>query len=68
MGMHILRALRGTAEAGLHSVVGTLFPCGFCGRSGHPDCTVKLKTTKRAKEINTRCAHQVPFKYSFGER
>ncbi|KAI6003280.1 hypothetical protein F5J12DRAFT_700378, partial [Pisolithus orientalis] len=67
MGMHILHASQGIEESGLHSTVGNMFPCGFCGHLGHPDCTIKLKTTKHMKEIDTCCAYQVPFKYGFGD-
>ncbi|KAI5994112.1 hypothetical protein F5J12DRAFT_726460, partial [Pisolithus orientalis] len=68
MGTHILRASRGVGETDLYSAVGQLFPCGFCGCSGHSDCVVKLKSTKHTKEIDTCCIYQIPFKYGFGER
>ncbi|KAG6380411.1 hypothetical protein JVT61DRAFT_8534 [Boletus reticuloceps] len=63
MGGHILRAIRGVEEE-LLMPVSHLFPCGFCGQSGNPDCVVKLKKTK----VITSCPRKVPFKYAFAEK
>ncbi|KAF8434060.1 hypothetical protein L210DRAFT_3649249 [Boletus edulis BED1] len=67
MGGHIIRSIRGVPEE-LVTPVGPVFPCGFCGSSGNPDCVIKLKKTKRATEVITDCPHKVPFKYGFAEK
>ncbi|KAF8121563.1 hypothetical protein EV363DRAFT_1363441 [Boletus edulis] len=67
MGGHIIRSIRGVPEE-LATPVGPVFPCGFCGSSGNPDCVIKLKKTKRATEVITDCPHKVPFKYGFAEK
>ncbi|KAG2030716.1 hypothetical protein BDR03DRAFT_986894 [Suillus americanus] len=45
MGLHILRALYHIPEANMKDSVGTILPCGFCGRSGRPECALKVKVT-----------------------
>ncbi|KAG2738896.1 hypothetical protein P692DRAFT_20701380, partial [Suillus brevipes Sb2] len=58
MGAHILRALCNTPE------VGETHPCGFCGRSGRPECAISITVTaSSAPTWATRCTYQHTFKY-----
>ncbi|KAI0054409.1 hypothetical protein BV25DRAFT_1949134 [Artomyces pyxidatus] len=63
IGMHILRAIRGVSETGLKEEIGNHMPCGFCGRSNHPDCKVSLKEMAQTIHIESKCPYFTTFRY-----
>ncbi|KAK6992977.1 hypothetical protein R3P38DRAFT_3078646 [Favolaschia claudopus] len=75
MGAHILRKLRNageverekrgkkTGEVKTYPEVGESYPCGFCGRSGRPECAVSMKPKGQSFEIITKCKYEVKFQY-----
>ncbi|KAK7015827.1 hypothetical protein R3P38DRAFT_2543278 [Favolaschia claudopus] len=69
IGAHILRRLRGSPEPSIKKKarsgeeVGDTMPCGYCGRSGHPECQVKMKPESKKHEIDTKCHHKTNFQY-----
>ncbi|KAH7918866.1 hypothetical protein BV22DRAFT_987033, partial [Leucogyrophana mollusca] len=60
VGGHILRALCKVDEA---APLLEESPCGFCGRSGRPECAVSIKILSRSMTISTNCVYQHPFRY-----
>ncbi|KAG1751967.1 hypothetical protein EDD22DRAFT_850668 [Suillus occidentalis] len=69
IGQHILRALTNTPESvSLKEPVGSVLPCGFCGRSGLPECSITIKVPANGPPVwETKCAYQHTFKYGFVE-
>ncbi|KAK6971541.1 hypothetical protein R3P38DRAFT_3413219 [Favolaschia claudopus] len=75
MGAHILRKLRSvgeverekrgkkTGEVKTYPEVGESYPCGFCGRSGRPECAVSMKPRGQSFEIITKCKYEAKFQY-----
>ncbi|KAG1789479.1 hypothetical protein EV424DRAFT_1550168 [Suillus variegatus] len=73
MGLHILRALNNVSkDINMKQTVGDISPCGFCRRSGHPDCgifiTIKNTATGNTPTWNTKCIYQHGFRYAFAEQ
>ncbi|KAG1816584.1 hypothetical protein EV424DRAFT_1625765, partial [Suillus variegatus] len=66
IGQHILRALSNTPEeVALKEPVGNTLPCGFCGRSGRPECAITITVpAKAATTWDTKCAYQHQFRYT----
>ncbi|KAG1749180.1 hypothetical protein EDD22DRAFT_958083 [Suillus occidentalis] len=46
VSLHILRASHSINET-LKEQVGLIYPCGFCGRSGHNECKIQIKTLNK---------------------
>ncbi|KAG1762790.1 hypothetical protein EDD22DRAFT_952849 [Suillus occidentalis] len=69
VGLHILRALTNTAEElNMVEPVGTNLPCGFCGRSGRPECTITIKlSANSAPVLSTKCMYRHSFKYAYAD-
>ncbi|KAG1718200.1 hypothetical protein EDD22DRAFT_855598 [Suillus occidentalis] len=69
IGQHILCALTNTPESvSLKEPVGSVLPCGFCGRSGLPECSITIKVPANGPPVwETKCAYQHTFKYRFAE-
>lgn len=45
--------------------VGNTLPCGFCGRSGRPECAITITVpAKAATTWDTKCAYQHQFRYT----
>ncbi|KAJ7498345.1 hypothetical protein B0H11DRAFT_1642706, partial [Mycena galericulata] len=66
MGGHILRRLRNSGELQPKRKaqgVSDTIPCGFCGRSGRPECQVFMKPNSKKNEIQTKCQYAVNFQY-----
>ncbi|KAG0701125.1 hypothetical protein DFH29DRAFT_1000528 [Suillus ampliporus] len=65
IGMHILRALTNTPEkTSLKEPVGTVLPCGFCGRSGMPQCAITIMVKgDLAPTWETKCIYKHTFRY-----
>ncbi|KAL6302386.1 hypothetical protein BKA93DRAFT_737066 [Sparassis latifolia] len=69
IGMHILRAMRRVREVpALREQVGSMMPCGFCGRSGNSNCAVTLKISSRTFKVECKCPFFLPFRYGFAEK
>ncbi|KAG1789917.1 hypothetical protein EV424DRAFT_1306541, partial [Suillus variegatus] len=66
IGQHILRALSNTPEeVALKEPVGNTLPCGFCGRSGRPECAITITVpAKAATTWDTKCVYQHQFRYT----
>ncbi|KAG1743139.1 hypothetical protein EDB19DRAFT_1633376 [Suillus lakei] len=66
MGQHILRALSNTPEEViLKEPVSDTLPCGFCGRSGQPECAITITMpAKAATTWDTKCMYQHQFHYT----
>ncbi|KAJ7669747.1 hypothetical protein B0H17DRAFT_893076, partial [Mycena rosella] len=41
--------------------IGETMPCGFCGRSGRPECQIFMKPNKTVSQ--TKCPYQTDFRY-----
>ncbi|KAG1841139.1 hypothetical protein DFJ58DRAFT_732592 [Suillus subalutaceus] len=69
IGQHILHALSNTPEnVSLKEPVGNVLPCGFCGRSGLPGCSITIKVPASGPPVwETKCIYQHTFKYGFAE-
>ncbi|KAG1784492.1 uncharacterized protein HD556DRAFT_1451725 [Suillus plorans] len=69
IGQHILCALSNTPEnVSLKEPVGSVLPCGFCGRSGLPECSITIKVPANGPPVwETKCIYQHTFKYGFAE-
>ncbi|KAG2049241.1 hypothetical protein BDR06DRAFT_830603, partial [Suillus hirtellus] len=65
IGHHILRAMTNTPEEPpLKQDVDLTCPCGFCGRSGVPECTIRIAVPSNgAPTWETRCIYQHSFRY-----
>ncbi|KAK6981400.1 hypothetical protein R3P38DRAFT_2578449 [Favolaschia claudopus] len=59
IGAHILRRMRGLR---LIEVADTM-PCGYCGRSGRPECHISMKQDSKKNEINCKCTYKVNFQF-----
>ncbi|KAG1753401.1 hypothetical protein EDB19DRAFT_1824124 [Suillus lakei] len=74
MGLHILCTLNNIPEdVNMKQLVSNVYPCGFCGCSGHPDCaiTITIKNTATGNapmQWNTKCIYQHGFRYLFAEQ
>ncbi|KAJ7662776.1 hypothetical protein DFH06DRAFT_1088352 [Mycena polygramma] len=76
IGGHILRRLRMSTELPAkkkarterevvsYPRVGDSLPCGFCGRSGRPECQVFMKPDSRKNDIQTKCQYAQAFQYN----
>ncbi|VDC01702.1 unnamed protein product [Peniophora sp. CBMAI 1063] len=64
VGGHILRAMRGVDEHLRHPIGAS--PCGFCGRSGLPECQVYLTKASKGKQPQARsnCPYYRTFYYA----
>ncbi|KAG1772528.1 hypothetical protein EV702DRAFT_1048648 [Suillus placidus] len=69
IGQHILRASTNTPEKiSLKEPVGNVLPCGFCGRSGLPECTITIKVpVSGTPDWETKCTYRHLFKYGFAD-
>jgi hypothetical protein len=48
--------------------VGNVLPCGFCGCSGLPECSVTIKVPASSPPVwETKCIFQHAFKYGFAD-
>ncbi|KIK33802.1 hypothetical protein CY34DRAFT_31162, partial [Suillus luteus UH-Slu-Lm8-n1] len=65
VGHHILRALTNTLEEPpLKQEVGLTSPCGFCGCSGVPECTIRITVpSSGAPTWETGCKYKHLFRY-----
>ncbi|KAI0054339.1 hypothetical protein BV25DRAFT_1764193, partial [Artomyces pyxidatus] len=63
VGEHILKKLRGVEEPSLKQQIGDMFPCGFCGRSGHPGCADVFLVKGKTMQAETMCPHFQKFQY-----
>ncbi|KAG0699780.1 hypothetical protein DFH29DRAFT_1001713 [Suillus ampliporus] len=70
VSQHILRASSNTPEQiSLKEPVGDILPCGFCGRSGLPECVITIKFPVNGAPVwETKCAYKHQFKYGFAEQ
>ncbi|KAG2740920.1 hypothetical protein P692DRAFT_201727493 [Suillus brevipes Sb2] len=70
MGQHILRALTNTPESLKEQIkVGKVLPCGFCGRSGLPECAIRIKVVANGPpSLETKCIYHFVFKYKFADK
>ncbi|KAJ7022323.1 hypothetical protein C8F04DRAFT_971636 [Mycena alexandri] len=59
VGRHILLARQGVLEPGLFEPVGTVLPCGFCGRSG--TCSINLQKTTTTYQPMSECPNARSF-------
>ncbi|KAJ7828318.1 hypothetical protein B0H13DRAFT_1554260, partial [Mycena leptocephala] len=50
--------------------VGQSHPCGFCGRSGRPECAITIKPKGQSFEINPnlKCRYVVSFQYQMANK
>ncbi|KIK32352.1 hypothetical protein CY34DRAFT_101663, partial [Suillus luteus UH-Slu-Lm8-n1] len=63
VGLHILQASHGINET-LKEQVGLIYPCGFCGRSGHNECKIQIKIlNKGGVSLETHCPYHHVFQY-----
>ncbi|KAG2120169.1 hypothetical protein BD769DRAFT_1671813 [Suillus cothurnatus] len=69
VGQHILCALSNTPEnVSLKEPVSSVLPCGFCGCSGLPECSITIKVPANSPPVwETKCIYQHTFKYAFVE-
>ncbi|KAK7016105.1 hypothetical protein R3P38DRAFT_3569764 [Favolaschia claudopus] len=78
IGAHILRRIRqsgepepkkkgrGGEEAAaviVRTQVGNTMPCGYCGRSGRPECHISMKLDSKKNEINCKCTYRANFQF-----
>ncbi|KAG1796728.1 uncharacterized protein HD556DRAFT_1441420 [Suillus plorans] len=67
VGIHILRASRGVTSINnnLKQQVGLHQPCGFCGRSGHQECKIRIKITNSGavSKVESSCPYAHTFQY-----
>ncbi|KAJ6609018.1 hypothetical protein B0H10DRAFT_1769221, partial [Mycena sp. CBHHK59/15] len=54
VGKHILLARQKVPEPGLFEEIGTIMPCGYCGRSG--TCSITLQKTATTHQPASDCA------------
>ncbi|KAG1737005.1 hypothetical protein EDB19DRAFT_1637371 [Suillus lakei] len=48
--------------------VGNVLPCGFCGRSRLPECSITIKVPASSAPVwETKCIYKHTFKYGFAE-
>ncbi|KAJ7573280.1 hypothetical protein C8J56DRAFT_709556, partial [Mycena floridula] len=56
-------------ELGLITLqVGILLPCGFCGRSGRPECAVFMKKKGNSYDVSSNCLMYQAFSYGAAEK
>ncbi|KAG1776829.1 hypothetical protein EV702DRAFT_1227616 [Suillus placidus] len=69
MGLHILQALYHIPEGtNMKDSVGTILPCGFCGRSGQPKCALEVKVTANGPlSWEMKCMYKHIFRYAFAD-
>ncbi|KAK7059407.1 hypothetical protein R3P38DRAFT_2496243 [Favolaschia claudopus] len=68
IGAHILRRIRRSGEPepkkkgrggeDAASTVGDTMPCGYCGRSGRPECHIFMKPDSKKNEIDCKCTYR----------
>ncbi|KAJ7909926.1 hypothetical protein B0H13DRAFT_1616140 [Mycena leptocephala] len=67
IGAHVLRRLRNSGEPEpkkkANAEGANTMPCGYCGRSGRPECQVHMKPNSKKNEIRTKCPYVVNFQY-----
>ncbi|KZS89272.1 hypothetical protein SISNIDRAFT_417076, partial [Sistotremastrum niveocremeum HHB9708] len=63
VGKHILKRMRGVVEALSGDQIETPDPCGFCGRSGLPECSRLYLTAGANPQPKSDCQHFYKFMY-----
>ncbi|KAH9910636.1 uncharacterized protein B0H18DRAFT_1176982 [Fomitopsis serialis] len=58
VGEHILRAILEVPEANLREQIHSVYPCGFCGRTG---CNIDLLKTSSSYQPASNCPHAHKF-------